>query len=227
MDITRRTVLGGALAGIAAGAAGITPAFAEAAAAPGSDDFGWAGFVGTADLYWRRLPKTWYEGPFLGNGFLGSGIYAEPGQNAIRFNVQHSQVQDHRPEFGSLFGLARLPIGYFTLEPVGAITAIDWRMDLWNAELTGTITTAAGSLSLRAIVHTGQSLLAVEITAVRRGTRVQVGVPPGGRGQPACRPGVEQAAAGRGTPRTAPVQLSTATVTRSWPSSRCSPAAST
>ncbi|WP_372665619.1 glycosyl hydrolase family 95 catalytic domain-containing protein [Amycolatopsis kentuckyensis] len=160
MDITRRTVLGGALAGIAAGAAGITPAFA---AEPGGDDFGWAGFLGTADLYWRRLPKTWYEGPFLGNGFLGSGVYAEPGQNAIRFNVQHSQVQDHRPEFGSLFGLARLPIGYFTLEPVGAITAIDWRMDLWNAELTGTITTAAGSLSLRAIVHTGQSLLAVEI----------------------------------------------------------------
>ena len=160
MDITRRTVLGGALAGIAAGAAGITPAFA---AEPGGDDFAWAGFLGTADLYWRQLPKTWYEGPFLGNGFLGSGIYAEPGQNAIRFNVQHSQVQDHRPEFGSLFGLARLPIGYFTLEPVGAITAIDWRMDLWNAELTGTITTAAGSLSLRAIVHTGQSLLAVEI----------------------------------------------------------------
>jgi hypothetical protein len=46
---------------------------------PGGDDFGWAGFPGTADLYWRRLPKTWYEGPFLGNGFLGSGIYAEPG----------------------------------------------------------------------------------------------------------------------------------------------------
>ncbi|WP_290057558.1 glycosyl hydrolase family 95 catalytic domain-containing protein [Amycolatopsis solani] len=159
MDITRRTVLGGALAGLAA--AGLAPA--AAAAEPGGDDFSWAGFLGTADLYWRRLPKTWYEGPFLGNGFLGSAIYAEPGRNAIRFNVQHSQVQDHRPEFGSLFGLARLPIGYFTLEPVGAITALDWRLDLWNAELTGTITTTAGSLSLRAIVHTGQSLLAIEV----------------------------------------------------------------
>lgn len=157
MDITRRTVLGGALAGLAAG---FTPAYADT---PGGDDFGWAGFLSTADLVWRRLPKTWYEGPFLGNGFLGSGIYAEPGQNAIRFNVQHSQVQDHRPEFGSLFGLARLPIGYFTLEPVGTITALDWRLDLWNAELTGTITTTAGSMSLRAVVHTGQPLLAVEI----------------------------------------------------------------
>jgi hypothetical protein len=157
MDITRRTVLGGALA---VGALGFVPAFAEAASC---EDLDWAGFLGTADLVWRKMPTTWYQGPFLGNGFLGSGIYAEPGKNAIRFNVQHSQVQDHRPEFGSLFGLARLPIGYFTLEPVGAITAIDWRMDLWNAELTGTITTAAGSMALRAIVHTGQSLLAIEI----------------------------------------------------------------
>ncbi len=160
MDITRRTVLGGALAGIAVGATGLTPAFAETT---NCEDVDWAGFLGTADLIWTKMPTTWYQGPFLGNGFLGSGIYAEPGRNAIRFNVQHSQVQDHRPEFGSLFGLARLPIGYFTLEPVGAITAIDWRMNLWNAELTGTITTAAGSLALRAIVHTGQSLLAIEI----------------------------------------------------------------
>ncbi|HKN56906.1 MAG TPA: Tat pathway signal sequence domain protein [Amycolatopsis sp.] len=159
MDITRRTMLGGTLAGLAVGATGFIPA----AAAPGCDDLDWAAFLGTADLIWRRMPKTWYEGPFLGNGFLGSGIYAEPGKNAVRFNVQHSQVQDHRPEFGSLFGLARLPIGYFTLEPVGTITALDWRLDVWNAELTGTITTSAGSLALRAIVHTGQSLLAVEI----------------------------------------------------------------
>jgi len=171
MDITRRTVLGGALAGVAA--AGFAPS-----ASAVENDFAlggldWAGFLGSADLVWRRMPKTWYEGPFLGNGFLGSGIYAEPGKNAVRFNVQHCEVQDHRPEFGSLFGLARLPIGHFTLEPVGAITGIDWRMDLWNAELRGTITTAAGSLSLRAIVHTGQSLFVVEIepTEGERGFR--------------------------------------------------------
>ncbi|MEV0114241.1 hypothetical protein AB0H77_13465 [Streptomyces sp. NPDC050844] len=63
--------------------------------------------------------RPWYEGPYLGNGFLGSGIYAEPSEepgtepgaaaSAIRCNIQHSEVQDHRPQFGSLFGLARLP----------------------------------------------------------------------------------------------------------------------
>jgi alpha-L-fucosidase 2 len=156
-DLNRRTVLSSALAGLA-----VTALPGTAQAQDGRLD--WAGFLGGSDLVWRRLPTTWFEGPFLGNGFLGSGIYAEPGRNAIRFNVQHSQVQDHRPEFGSLFGLARLPIGYFTFEPVGTITAVDWRLDLWNAELSGTVTTSAGSLKLRAIVHGVRQLMAVEVT---------------------------------------------------------------
>ncbi|QFU88132.1 glycoside hydrolase family 95-like protein [Amycolatopsis sp. YIM 10] len=176
-EVNRRTMLAGMAAGVLAPVAGASlgPAL-PAGASPGpaaaslADAAGgslglpdWAEFVGFADLVWKRLPKTWYEGPFLGNGFLGSGIYAEPGRNAIRFNVQHSQVQDHRPEFGSLFGLARLPIGHFTLEPAGAITGVDWRMDLWNAELRGTITTAAGSLELRALLHSTRSVLAIEV----------------------------------------------------------------
>ncbi|ONI72688.1 Tat pathway signal sequence domain protein [Actinosynnema sp. ALI-1.44] len=157
-DLNRRTILSGALAGFA-GAAFATPAHAGHSA--GVD---WPRFLAGSDMIWRRLPRTWYDGPFLGNGFLGSGIYAEPGRDVIRFNVQHSQVQDHRPEFGSLFGLARLPIGYFTLEPVGTITALDWRLDLWNAELRGTLTTSAGSMKLRALVHSVRSLLVVEVT---------------------------------------------------------------
>lgn len=112
------------------------------------------------------MPRTWYDGPFLGNGFLGSGIYAEPGAvtRAVRFNVQHSEVQDHRPEFGSLFGLARLPIGHFTLEPVGTITGLDWRLCLRDTELTGTPSTDRGTLTLRALVHNDRSLLVVEVT---------------------------------------------------------------
>ena len=183
--VPRRTVLGGALAGAAAGAglagtaAAANPPPQEGApgtVAPGTGantpalsvhtagDAAWTRILADSDLVWQRMPVKWEQGPYLGNGFLASGIYAEPGANAVRFNVQHSEVQDHRPEFGSIFGLARLPIGYFTLEPVGAITAVDWRLDLWNAELTGTITTAAGSLALRAIVHTSRQVLAVEIT---------------------------------------------------------------
>ncbi|MFI6876423.1 glycosyl hydrolase family 95 catalytic domain-containing protein [Streptomyces sp. NPDC050400] len=124
----------------------------------------WRTVLDDADLVWQKMPTTWYEGPYLGNGLLGSGIYQEPGKNAVRFNVQHSEVQDHRPQFGSLFGLARLPIGYFTLEPVGTITGLDWRLRLRDAELTGTLTTDKGTLTLRAQVTNALSVLAVEVT---------------------------------------------------------------
>ncbi|QEU91021.1 glycosyl hydrolase family 95 catalytic domain-containing protein [Streptomyces kanamyceticus] len=169
---SRRTVLatGSALGGALA-VGGALPTQARAATA--SDP--WRTVLDDADLVWQEMPKAWYEGPFLGNGFLGSGIYAEPGaqSKAIRFNVQHSEVQDHRPEFGSLFGLARLPIGHFTLEPVGTITGVDWRLRLRDAELTGTLTTDKGTLTLRALVHDPRSVLAVEVTpsAGERGFR--------------------------------------------------------
>lgn len=171
---SRRTVLatGTAIGGaLAVGAAGAIPAQAApssalvGAASLTAPEDSWRTVLDDADLVWQEMPKTWYEGPYLGNGYLGSGIYAEPGgKNAVRFNVQHSEVQDHRPEFGSLFGLARLPIGHFTLEPVGTIAGLDWRLRLRDAELTGTITTTAGTLRLRAFVHTTTSVLAIEIT---------------------------------------------------------------
>ncbi|MFJ8824004.1 glycosyl hydrolase family 95 catalytic domain-containing protein [Streptomyces sp. NPDC102467] len=180
---SRRTVLatGSALGGAAL--VGTLPAQATAATTaeqppvrpvgPRAEADAWRSVLDDADLVWQKMPTTWYEGPYLGNGRLGSGIYQEPGKNAVRFNIQHSEVQDHRPEFGSLFGLARLPIGYFTLEPVGTITGLDWRLRLRDAELTGTLTTDKGTLTLRAQVDNARSVLAVEVTpsAGERGFR--------------------------------------------------------
>ncbi len=127
---SRRTVLatGSALGGTLL--AGGLPAQARAADHADTSD-PWRTVLDDADLVWQRMPKTWYEGPYLGNGFLGSGIYAEPGtetgSSAVRFNLQHSQVQDHRPEFGSSASPA-CPSAGCTLELVGAITGLDWRL---------------------------------------------------------------------------------------------------
>jgi alpha-L-fucosidase 2 len=187
--LSRRGLLGGLIGGAAAGGLGVGPA----AAAPGSADSSersaaplrlrnematqrqWREFLAGRDLRWRRLPTRWYEGPFLGNGRLGSMVYHVLGSNEVRFDVQHSEVQDHRPQYQSLFGLARLPVGHLTLEPVGRITGIDWRLDLWNAELRGTITTDAGKLGLRVFVHNDRSVLHAEVTPSRgeRGFRWQ------------------------------------------------------
>src|SRR5256886_1314880 len=121
-----------------------------------------AAFLAAQDPVWARMPRTWYEGPFLGNGFLGSAIYAEPAAKGLRFTVQHSEVQDHRPDIqGNDWGVARLPVGHLTLEPVGQITGVQFRLHLWDAELRGTITTDKGHIRLRAIVQNDRSLLLV------------------------------------------------------------------
>ncbi|HEU4426136.1 MAG TPA: hypothetical protein VFR67_26665, partial [Pilimelia sp.] len=116
-------------------------------------DAQWSAFLGGQDLLWRRLPTLWYEGPFLGDGRLGSMIYKEPNQNRVRFTIQHAEVQDHRPQFGSGFGTCRLPVGHLTLAPVGTISSVNWRLDLWDAELVGTITTSSGQLTIQAFIR--------------------------------------------------------------------------
>lgn len=177
-QVPRRAVLGTALGGAAAAALPGT-AHAEPHEQPVpsdgegrrpwrlrdtmSTDGAWAGFLRGQDLQWARLPTLWYEGPFLGDGLLGSMIYQEPDTHRIRLTVQHGRVQDHRPQFGSGWGTCRLPVGRLTLEPTGTITAVDWRLSLWNAELTGTVTTTAATLTLAALIH--DEVLAVRVTA--------------------------------------------------------------
>ncbi|MFC9426234.1 Tat pathway signal sequence domain protein [Streptomyces sp. NPDC056987] len=170
LPASRRAVLGSALTGAALAslpsvaraeesAGGAAPATEAVRAQPwklsnrmsGSGD--WADFLRRQDLVWSRLPALWHEGPFLGDGLLGSMIYQEPDANKIRFTVQHGRVQDHRPAFGSGWGTCRLPVGHLTLDPVGTITAVDWRLSLWNAELSGTVTTSSGTLTLTAFIH--------------------------------------------------------------------------
>src|SRR3954470_409731 len=161
---SRREVLRGAVGGAALP---VLPAVGEAALDGGTriddrmrTDEQWARFLGAQDPVWGRLPRTWYEGPFLGNGFLGSIVYQEPGANALRFTIQHSEVQEHRPQInGDQWGVARLPVGHVTLTPVGTITGVDLRLSLWNAEVTGTVTTDKGRITLRALVHNDASML--------------------------------------------------------------------
>ncbi|MEU0572075.1 carbohydrate-binding protein, partial [Nonomuraea sp. NPDC005983] len=162
--MTRRAVLGTAAGGLAAaalaGGVGLgSPRAAGASAAAWAidnrmaTDAQWSAFLRGQDLLWGKLPALWHEGPFLGDGLLGSMVYQEPNANKVRFTTQHGRVQDHRPQFGSGFGTCRLPVGHLTLDPVGTITAVDWRLSLWDAELTGTITTSSGKITFVAFIH--------------------------------------------------------------------------
>jgi alpha-L-fucosidase 2 len=180
---TRRWFLGGAAAGALGTMIPLRPASAATAAAgSGLDDrmrspAAWSRFLGEQDMLWSRLPANFFEAPFLGNGGLGASMYQDPSGHRVQFTLGDSRVHDHQDVAGpvtnngqtaemsnAVWGKARLRIGYLTLNTVGEVTSVDARLSLWDAELTGTITTTAGKVGLRAFVHATQDLLVVTTT---------------------------------------------------------------
>lgn len=104
-------------------------------------------FLAKQDLIFDSLSTKWEEGAFLGNGLLGVMIYREDA-NAIRFDVGRTDVVDHREGINPSIGRARLPIGKFVLRTSGNIQKVNLRLNLWDAELTGVITTDKGPISI-------------------------------------------------------------------------------
>ena len=125
----------------------------------------WKTFMSKQDMIWNRLPQTWYEAPFMGNGSMGTYICKEPGKNAIRIDVNNSLVHDHRKDDKSIYGRCRLLIGYFLLQPVGEISSGTMRLDLWNAETRSCIRTASGEIRLKAYVTSESPYIIVEAEA--------------------------------------------------------------
>src|SRR4051812_38607612 len=113
------------------------------------------------DLLFDSLSDKWEEGAFLGNGLLGIMVYRE-NTNAIRFDLGRTDVVDHREGINPSIGRARLPIGRFTLRSELPITNIHMRLDLWNAELTGTFTTGGDTVTLQALVAATKDLIIVK-----------------------------------------------------------------
>ncbi len=132
-----------------------------------ADQQSWANYLADHDPVWRRLPDSIEEAPFLGNGGLGMALFRQPSRRAVRLEIGDSRVRDHQDAGGADFGQARLRVGFFSLETIGEVTETNLRLSLWHAELSGTISTTAGTIRLRCVVHATSDLLIVETTPDR------------------------------------------------------------
>ncbi|MBM3861319.1 MAG: discoidin domain-containing protein [Verrucomicrobia bacterium] len=131
-------------------------AFETNAATPLADKVDWPAFMARQDLVFETLPTHFDYGAFLGNGLLGAMIYRD-GDNRLRFEMGRSDVTEHRRDN------ARLPIGGLVLETIGKIQDGTMRLDLWNAEVRGTVTTDKGTLQFRAFIHTDVMALLLDL----------------------------------------------------------------
>lgn len=125
----------------------------------------WEKFLSPNDMEWVVKPVSWDEGAFIGNGLLGAMIYGEEHakkRNVLRFVTGRTDVTTTRTY--PVGFPPRVPIGEIDLEMVGMIYhPTHMRLDLWNAEVTGTITTTKGEIRLRSFVHSEEPVIALEI----------------------------------------------------------------
>lgn len=129
----------------------------------------WRAFIEQSNLHWDALPTRWLDAPFLGNGMMGTMVY-QTGDSTVRWDVGRGDVQDHRSMNeaehgggGTMYARNRLPIGYFELKTVGSITGGTMKLDLYNAEATGSIQTGKGSIRWRSFVPTDHMAIVTEL----------------------------------------------------------------
>lgn len=124
----------------------------------------WPVFLARQDLTWDAWPTDWWSGAFTGNGGLGAMVWYD---RALRFDLGNTEFWDHQPDGGlgeGRAGRTRLNPGSLALHLVGTPVRSTLRLDLWNAEVTGEVTTTAGSLRVRSFTHATRDVMVVELS---------------------------------------------------------------
>ncbi|MEO9572359.1 MAG: hypothetical protein ABJG40_14290, partial [Polaribacter sp.] len=126
-------------------------------------------FLSKHDMLWDIVPDKWQTAPYSGNGNVGFLLYQGPeeAENVISLHIGRHDYYDHREaktkaEEMLWIKRSRLPLGHFKLTSNGKITGVDMRLDLWNAELTGTIKTSKGSYKIKGFTHSTKDVIFFE-----------------------------------------------------------------
>ena len=136
-------------------------------------------FLGNHDMMWDRIPNRWEVAPYTGNGTVGFTFYQAKGsaKNVISIFTGRHDYYDHRlPHEGAQhlwIYRCRLPLGHFNVTSQGDITEVDLRLDLWNAELVGTIKTTKGSYQVRGLTQRTSDVIYFE-TDASAGESIQI-----------------------------------------------------
>jgi len=136
----------------------------------------WAKYLAQHDMYWTSIladsttntdtkKNGYYSGALMGNGLIGTNLYKLTNK-VYRLNASRSDISEVRTSGDKMYGLARLPVGYFTLSVKGNVTAETMRLSLYNAITTGTITTEQGKVNFRTYVHSQKNYIVFNTDAV-------------------------------------------------------------
>ena len=130
-------------------------------------------------MIWDRIPNKWTVAPFSGNGNVGFLFYQAENEarNVISIYTGRHDYYDHRLPLNGEEMLwihrGRLPLGHFNLTSNGTIEKVNLRLSLYNAELTGEITTSVGSYTIKGVTHSENDTVYFE-TDAKKGESISI-----------------------------------------------------
>jgi alpha-L-fucosidase 2 len=110
----------------------------------------WHAFLGRHDLVWERLPTSWGESAFIGNGRIGATIDVQDG--ALGWTINRTDVVHDQ---------SRFPIGRVVVKTAAMVTGGTARLTLWDAEATGAVTTDRGEVRWKSFVAREPSAIVI------------------------------------------------------------------
>ena len=134
-----------------------------------SVDIDWKEFLSKQDPIWDTLNGYFYDGPMTGNGLIGTVMHRmdkdrfDGDTNKILFEINRTDLIDScsiRPEG---YYWSRMQVGRFEFKPKGILSQIILRIDLWNAEVVGKITTTEGAIHIRHYTHAELPVIITEL----------------------------------------------------------------
>jgi alpha-L-fucosidase 2 len=134
-------------------------------AAPPGIAVNWPAFLGRQDLVWPDYPTKWENAPFIGNGNLGAYIRADNG-GALAWEVNRTDITHD----GLRYGMGRLAV-----QVAGGVESNgETRLDLWNAEVRGSVKTRRGVVQWRSFAVGAPSVIVLELKGIKVETGTEV-----------------------------------------------------
>lgn len=118
-------------------------------------------YMDSQSLKWEQLPLQWNEGAFLGNGQVGMMVYVDTADNSLTLWLSRPDVTDHRkapdrptsmgvPGANVMIDYCRMDIGKMKMYPEGRILSGEFELDIYDAELRGSLHTDRGEIRILA-----------------------------------------------------------------------------
>jgi hypothetical protein len=143
-----------------------------------SQEINWPEFVAKHDLNWNNtVDSNFFHGAFIGDGVQGAMIMQDPkNPNGIRMLMAHYKAISHTSIPNFEYCVPKVYAGNIVITPRGKKTYQTMRMNLYDGEVSGVITTDSGMINWRVFAERNNKVFVVILKGNQSETDAKLGI---------------------------------------------------